>query len=410
MSDRKRSLRPSRADGHPTGTLHCAESRIVFPVGAAGLFGKVGLVDLPEWVDQLWGELRFAELAAQESGDGFQRLFQRVMKAVDGESFLDIRPIGKFGDFKCDGWDAVSHTCYAVYGPFTRKTPAQVHRKIAGDLHGAVRAWPGMRNWRLVHNDQAGVSVLVAAALVSLQDNPAPTARNVEVLPPWGPKDLWWLLRQAPPDVRASVLGAQPWSLNRRQFQGLVGANDNPVSVSAGRSVAQLVHGFAEGGLVDPLAGTAFAGTLTMFLLGDEDIFHGEAALLEQRCREDPFETMLTAVMFSVLALRLWEEATGGTPEAWASGVVDCGATVPYITQIVLSARTGTDPEDPLPGHPGDQQKVTMNLGPVTAMTLLEAASHVPYPLISVLQDLIIRAQRTPGMSVLQPSDGRRSR
>ena len=210
--------------------------------------------------------------------------------------------------------------------------------------------------------------------------------------------------------MRASVLGAQPWSLNRRQFQGLVGASDDPVSVSAGRSVAQLVHGFAEGGLVDPLAGTAFAGTLTMFLLGDEDIFHGEAALLEQRCREDPFETMLTAVMFCVLALRLWEEATGGPPEAWASGVVDSGATIPYITQIVLSARTETDPEDPLPGHPEDQQKVTMNLGPVTAMTLLEAASHVPYPLISVLQDLIIRVQRTPGMSVFQPSDGRRSR
>lgn len=233
-------------------TVIQSESRIVFPGGAAGLFGKVGLVDLPEWVDQLWGELRFAELAAQESGDGFQRLFQRVMKAVDGESFLDVRPIGKFGDFKCDGWDAMSHTCYAVYGPFTRKTPAQVHRKIAGDLHGAVRAWPEMRNWRLVHNDQAGVSVLVAAALVSLRDDPAPTARNVAVLPPWGPKDLWWLLRQAPPDVRASVLGAQPWSLNRRQFQGLVGASDDPVSVSAGRSVAQLVHGFAEGGLVDP--------------------------------------------------------------------------------------------------------------------------------------------------------------
>ena len=83
-------------------------------------------MDLPEWVDELWSELRFAELAARESGEGFQRLFQRVMKAADGESFLEVRPVGKYGDFKCDGWDTSSQTCYAVYGPFTRKTPDEV--------------------------------------------------------------------------------------------------------------------------------------------------------------------------------------------------------------------------------------------------------------------------------------------
>jgi hypothetical protein len=361
-------------------------------------------VDLPEWVDELWSELRFAELAARESGEGFQRLFQRVMKAVDGETFLEVRPIGSYGDFKCDGWDTASQTCYAVYGPFTRKTPDEVREKIAGDLHGALRAWPQMHSWRFVHNDQAGLSALVAAALVSLRDDPTLTARHVTVLPPWGPKDLWWQLRQAPADARASLLGTQPWSLNRRQFEGFADAGEDPVSVSAGRSVAQLIHGFADGGLVDPLAGTAFAGTLAMYLLGDEDAFRGEAALLEQRCREDPFETMLTAVMFCVLAVQLWEEATRGQPEAWAATVADTAMTIPYITQIVLSARTGTDPEDPLPGHPEDQWKVAVNLGPVTAMTLIEVAGHVPHPLISVLQDLIIRVQRTPGASMIPSS------
>jgi len=360
-------------------------------------FREAVLVDLPEWVDELWSELRFAELTARESGEGFQRLFQRVMKAADGESFLDVRPVGKYGDFNCDGWDTSSQTCYAVYGPFTRKTPDEVREKIEGDLHGALRAWPEMRNWRFVHNDQAGLSALVAAALVSLRDDPAPAARHVTLLPPWGPKDLWWLVRQAPAGARASLLGTQPWSLNRRQFESFSDAGEDPVSVSAGRSVAQLIHGFADGGLVDPLAGTAFAGTLAMFLLGDENAFRGEFALLEQRCRTDPFETMLTAVMFCVLGVQMWEEATGRQPEAWAAAATETGMTVPYITQIVLSARAGTDPEDPLPGHPEDQWKVATSLGPVTAMTLLEAARHVPHPLICVLQDLIIRVQRTPG-------------
>lgn len=364
-------------------------------------------MDLPEWVDELWSELRFAELAARESGEGFQRLFQRVMKAVDGESFLDVRPAGKYGDFKCDGWDTSSQTCYAVYGPFTRKTPGEVREKIESDLHGALRAWPEMRNWRFVHNDQAGLSALVAAALVSLRDDTDPAARHVRLLPPWGPKDLWWLLRQAPAGARASLLGTQPWSLNRRQLDSFANASEDPVSVSAGRSVAQLIHGFADGGLVAPLAGTAFAGTLAMFLLGDETAFRGEAALLEQRCRQDPFETMLTAVMFCVLAVQMWAEATGRPPEEWAAVATEM--TVPYITQIVLSAMAETEPENLLPGHPEDQWKVAVNLGPVTAMTLRQAAMHVPHPLICVLQDLIIRVQRTPGPTT-PPGHPRRSR
>jgi hypothetical protein len=102
---------------------------------------------------------------------------------------------------------------------------------------------------------------------VSLRDDPALAERRVAVLPPWGPRDLWWQLRQAPADARASILGTQPWSLDRRQFESFTEAGDDPISVAAGRSVAQLIHGFAEDGLVDPLAGTAFAGTLAMFLL-----------------------------------------------------------------------------------------------------------------------------------------------
>lgn len=352
-------------------------------------------MDLPEWVSQLWCELRFAELIEQEGGEGFQRLFQRVMKAVAGETFLDVRPVGKYGDFKCDGWDTGSQTCYAAYGPFTRKTPGQVRSKIAADLRGAVRGWPELRNWRLVHNDRAGISSLAAAALVSLRDDRALIERRVVVLSPWGPKDLWSMLRQAPPGARASVLGSQPWSLSRCQLGSFAGADDDAVSVAAGRSVAQLIHGFPVGGVVDPLAGTALAGALAMYLLGDDDAFNGEAALLKQRCRDDPAETMLSAVTFCFHALQLWEEATGSTPEAWAAGVVDSGTSVPYVTQLVLSARAGKMPDERPPSHPDDQQKVTMNLGPVTAMTLRDAAGHLPYPLISVLQDLIIRVQRT---------------
>lgn len=353
-------------------------------------------MDLPEWVDQLWGELRFRELAGQETGEGFQRLFQQVMKAVDGDDFLDVRPIGKRGDFKCDGWGMQSGTCYAVYGPFTRKSPDQVRRKLARDLHGAAQAWPEMRAWRFVHNDVAGLSALVAAALVSLRDEIRTNAPHVTILPPWGPKDLWWLLRQAPADARTSVLGTHGWQLNQTRLQDFSGVDGDPVSVSAGRSVAQLLDGFATGGVVDPLSATAFAGALTMFLLGDEATFEKQSTLLEQHCHNDPFESMLTSISFCVKALQLWEAATGEKPELWVDMLTSPGLTIPYITQIVMSARYGTRTDVSLPGHQDDQQKVTMNLGQVTAMTLQLTADHRPDPLVSVLQDLLISVQREP--------------
>jgi hypothetical protein len=351
-------------------------------------------VDLPDWVEQLWAELRFRELIGQASGEGFQRLVQQIVKAVDGDDFLDVRPIGMHGDFKCDGWGMQARTCYAIYGPFKRKTPRQVRDKIAEDLFGAVRSWPEMRSWRLVHNDLAGLNALVAAALVAVSEEARAEAPHVTVLSPWGPRDLWWLLRQAPAEARRSVLGVPGWQLSQDRVERFVGAEADPVSVSAVRSVAQLLDGFAAGGVVEPLAACVFAGAVAMFLLGDEATFEKQSSLVEQRCHEDPFGMMLTAVAFCVNAVRLWESATGDTAQLWADMLVASTLTIPYVTQIVLSARLGSEPGEPLPGHPEDQQKVVVNLGQVTAMTLRLTADHRADPLVSVLQDLLIGVQR----------------
>jgi hypothetical protein len=352
------------------------------------------IVDIPDWIEQLWAELRFRELVGQTSGESYQRLFQQIMKAVDGDDFLDVRPVGKHGDFKCDGWGMQSRTCYAVYGPLSAKRRDQVRRKVAGDLFGAVQGWPEMRAWRLVHNDFAGLNVLVAAALVELEEEMRANAPHLEILPPWGPRDLWWLLRQASDESRHSLLGTHGWRLNRDRFEQFIGAEGDPVSVAAGRSVAQLMDGFVAGSVVDPLTASTFAGTLAMFLLGDEAAFGEQSSRLEQLCRDDPFEAMLTSISFCATAVRLWEAATGEAPQLWAEMVTASESTVHYVAQIVLSARLGVEPEESLPGHPNDQCKITMNLGAVTAMTLQLVADHRPEPLVSVLQDLLIGVQR----------------
>jgi hypothetical protein len=354
-------------------------------------------VDLPDWFEELWGELRFQDLARRETGDGYQRLFHLVMRAVAGDDFLEVRPVGKHGDFACDGWSMRSRTCYAVYAPFSRKTPGQVRRKVARDLQGAVQAWPEMREWRPVHNDYAGLSALVASAVVSLKEDMDGRPQSVTILPPWGPKDLWGLLREAPAGARASILGSHVWRTDHDQLATFARVNNDPVSISARRSVRQLLDGFATGGVVDPLAATAFGATLAAFLLGDEPEFKKQAAKLDQRCRDDPFEAMLTSIVFAVKAMQLWEAATGETPEQWAEILAAYGVTVPYAAQIVTSARLGTGTGENVPGHPDDHRKVTMNLGLVTAETLQLAAQHRSASLVSVLQDLLIDVQREPG-------------
>ncbi|MGC7102806.1 hypothetical protein ACPZ19_49760 [Amycolatopsis lurida] len=158
--------------------------------------------------------------------------------------------------------------------------------------------------------------------------------------------------------------------------------------------MAQLLDGFAAGGVVEPLAACVFARAVAMFLLGDEAAFTTQSSLLEQRCHNDPFETMLTSVVFCVKAVQRWETATGDTPQLWADMLGASTLTVPYMTQIVLSARLGTESDAPLPGHPEDQQKVIMSLGQVTAMTLQLIADHRADPLVSILQDLLIGVQR----------------
>lgn len=353
-----------------------------------------GAVDLPGWVEQLWAELRFRELVGQTSGEGFQRLFQQVMKAVDGDDFVEVRPVGKHGDFTCDGWGLRSQTCYAVYGPWSAKSRAQVRRKIEIDFFGAVAAWPDMKTWRFVHNDYAGLNVLALKALTELTGRIEEDAPHVRILPPWGPRDLWWLFRQAPEAVRGSLLGTQGWTLNHGRLDRFVGAGGEPVSVAASQSVAQLLDGFVGGGIVDPLTATAFAGALAMFLLGDDDTFQQQSSLLEQRCRDDPFEAMLTSIVFCVTAVRLWEAATGDPPQVWADMLAASGSTVPYVTNAVLSARSGVEPDAQLPGHAVDQRKITMNLGNVTALTLQLLADCRADPVVVVLQDLLIGVQR----------------
>ncbi|MBN7559264.1 hypothetical protein [Mycobacteroides abscessus] len=355
-------------------------------------------------LENLWAELRFKQLVLEEPGDGFQRFFQRIMKAVDGDDFVAVRPKGRFGDFKCDGWSVASNTCYAVYGPFTRKSPGQIEAKIRSDFEGALNAWPEMKQWRFVHNDIYGLDPAVSKSIVTLRKKLADHPSHVSILPPWNPADLWSYLREAEPTARESVLGSSGWYTATTDLDMLVGQDlNNPIVTSACASILQLIDGYSAGCIVDPLTATAYSATLSMYLLGERDSFENRYSLLNARCEVDPFETMLASTIFCAESVWLWTDATLQTPEDWAALVNSTKLTIPYVTDIVLDAICGGNPDgrQMIPGHPDDQAKVAMNLGPVAAHTLLlTAAARSTYP-ACVLQDLFIRVQRAdPGSQV----------
>jgi hypothetical protein len=301
-------------------------------------------MELPAWVEELWIELRFKQLVLQEPDIGYQRLFQRVMKAVDGDDFVDVRPAGRGGDLKCDGWSTSASTCYAVYAPYTWKSLATVRHKVEDDFRGALAAWPTMRGWRLVHNDMHGLHAPVAAALEDLRAEASRSMSEVQILPPWGPNELCWLLRQAPRSAQWAILGAPAWHASRLPLGDLT---DYPVQVAAGRSVAQLIDNFPPGGVCEPIAATSLASALAAFLLGDQAMFEARVSVLAQRCEDEPFEPMLTAVVFCAKAIDQWESASKCPARLLTDSWIATGQANEYVIDLVLAAREGVDP----PGH-----------------------------------------------------------
>jgi hypothetical protein len=202
------------------------------------------------------------------------------------------------------------------------------------------------------------------------------------------------LLRQAPRAAQWSIVGPPSWRSGRVPLDGL--AVDDPVQVAAGRWVIQLIDNFPSGGVCDPIAATALANALAVFLLGDRAAFEEHISVLAQRCQDEPFEAMLTSVVFCARVLDQWEMASGSPAQLLIDGWIATGQANEYVVDIVLAARKGVDSTEPLPGHPADQQHLTMILGRLTAVSLRLVAEQCGWPLVVALQDLLVLVQRVP--------------
>jgi energy-coupling factor transporter ATP-binding protein EcfA2 len=137
-------------------------------------------------VDERDFELRYLK----SRGTAFQDLFSEIMERTFPGDFQRIRPHGRAGDLKCDGYLKSQRCVFQVYGPEDIRPLDRMLRKIRADYAGALHHWAGrIDEWIFVHNQRGGLPAQVVQLLDDLrQQANAPTIKT------WGYEELRRLL------------------------------------------------------------------------------------------------------------------------------------------------------------------------------------------------------------------------
>jgi len=125
-------------------------------------------------LQQLNYEKDFRIAFLESKGDGFQRLFEKLMSKVHPNDFMACRPWGNVGDRKNDGYLPSARILYQSYAP-NELTAAEAIKKINEDFDGAKEHWEEFFDeWAFVHNAPDGrLGPRIIEVLAKLgQDNP----------------------------------------------------------------------------------------------------------------------------------------------------------------------------------------------------------------------------------------------
>lgn len=92
---------------------------------------------------------------SRSRGTEFQTLFEKIMTRAYRLDFQAIRPYGKKGDLKCDGYLMSQKIVFQCYAPDELKDTKLI-TKITEDFHGAKEHWGDkMKKWIFVHNGRS---------------------------------------------------------------------------------------------------------------------------------------------------------------------------------------------------------------------------------------------------------------
>ena len=122
----------------------------------------------------------------------------------DGD-FIRVRPWGRSGDRKNDGYLKSRRTLFQVYAPNEMKASSAL-KKIDEDFNGALPYWKQyFDTWIFVHNVREGLSPEIAKKLLELDHE----HKNISVKP-WSFEDLRLLLFELSEEDIAALLGPAP--------------------------------------------------------------------------------------------------------------------------------------------------------------------------------------------------------
>ncbi len=149
-------------------------------------------------------ELKLGRELSRRTGKAFQDFFEQIMQQAD-PSFLPIKPMGKEGDWKADGYSTNSGTVYQCYAP-EEMTVAKAARKISADFDGARRHWQDkMKRWVFVWNSERALPPQTAALLAELK-----TDHRAVAIEQMGPAGLWDVVKRLSLADREALLGIVP--------------------------------------------------------------------------------------------------------------------------------------------------------------------------------------------------------
>ena len=112
-------------------------------------------------------ELQFLK----KNGNEFQDFFSEIMEKCYPRDFQRVRPWGKSGDKKNDGYLKSQRTIYQVYAP-NEMAASEAIAKIEEDFHGALQHWERhLDRWIFVHNSRKGLGPEVLQKLLTLQED-----------------------------------------------------------------------------------------------------------------------------------------------------------------------------------------------------------------------------------------------
>ena len=154
--------------------------------------------------ERAFRELQFKTAFLEKKGNEFQDWFATIMEKRYPGDFIRVRPWGKMGDRKNDGYLRSTRSLFQVYAP-NDMSATKALNKIDEDYNGALPYWEQyFDTWIFVHNSKQGLGPDVTAKLAELNGAGPPA------VVPWGYEELRRVVFELPPMELASLFGPAP--------------------------------------------------------------------------------------------------------------------------------------------------------------------------------------------------------